>query len=563
MKFGLFELLTLLGSLGLFLFGMKMLSEGLQKVAGDKLRKILSAMTSNRLKGVLTGFLITGIIQSSSATTVMIVSFVNAGLLSLIESIGVIMGANIGTTVTAWIISILGFKINISLLSLPLIGFGFPFVFSRHSKRKSWGELLIGFAILFMGLEFLKNSVPDISSNPEILSFLSNYTDMGLLSILLFLGIGTILTVLIQSSSAVMALTLVMCNSGWISFDIAAAMVLGENIGTTITANLAATVANVSAKRAAGAHLIFNVVGVIWILLVFPPFLKLINGFIISAGGSSPYESAAAIPVALSIFHSSFNIINVILLIGFSSLISKIVIKIIPSKVEDEEFHLKHIKTGMVSTSELSILQAKEEIAVYGRRTKKMFGLVCCQLMESNDKKFHINSERINKYEINSDKIEVEIATYLTKLAEGELGKLGIHRIRTMLKLIDDIESVSDSCFNICKAFNRKKEQKAWFPPEVRENLNIMFAKVNKSLDIMCKNLEMDYSRVTIQAAKAAEKDINEYRNALKHEHLSNVEKKSYKYQAGVIYNDIFSDCEKLADYVINVTEAIVEENNN
>jgi phosphate:Na+ symporter len=312
MKYGIIDFLTLVGSLGFFLYGMKIMSESLQRVAGDKMRSILAKMTSNPVKGVLTGLLITAIIQSSSATTVMVVSFVNAGLLSLIESIGVIMGANIGTTVTAWLISLLGFKVNISIISLPLIGVGFPLLFSNNNKRKSWGEFIIGFAMIFLGLDFLKNSVPDIKSHPEILAFLGNYTNHGVWTHLLFLTIGTVLTMIIQSSSATMALTLVMCNNGWISFDVAAAMVLGENIGTTITANLAASIANVSAKRAARAHFLFNLMGVVWVSLFFPFFLNLIAKFIVNSGGSSPYSDPHAIPVALSIFHTGFNIIEYI-----------------------------------------------------------------------------------------------------------------------------------------------------------------------------------------------------------------------------------------------------------
>jgi len=331
------KILTLIGSLGLFLYGMKIMSEALQKVAGGKMRQILAVMTNNRFKGALTGFLVTTTIQSSSATTVMIVSFVNAGLLSLIAAVGVIMGANIGTTVTAWIISLLGFKISLSFLSLPLIGISFPFFFSKNSLKKSWGELIIGFAILFIGLQFLKESVPDINNNPGILNFLSSFTDLGYISILIFVIIGTILTVIIQSSSATMALTLVMTYNGLIPFELAAAMILGENIGTTITANIAAFVANISAKRAARAHFIFNTFGVIWMLIVFHPFLRVIDHFmqhyhsisILSTDLSKvDYETIKQeYPIALSIFHTSFNILNTLMLIGFASLIAKIATK--------------------------------------------------------------------------------------------------------------------------------------------------------------------------------------------------------------------------------------------
>jgi phosphate:Na+ symporter len=389
MGYGFIDFLTLLGSLGIFLYGMKLMSEALQKVAGNGMREILSKMTSNRIKGVFTGFLITAIIQSSSATTVMMVSFVNAGLLSLTQSIGIIMGANIGTTVTAWLISILGFKVKLSAFALPLIGIALPLLFSKINKRKYVGEIIIGFALLFMGLGFLKEAVPDINSNPEILSFLSGYTEMGYWSYFLFLGIGTLLTIIIQSSSATMALTLVMCTNGWISFDIAAAMVLGENIGTAVTANIAAAVANVSAKRSARAHLIFNVLGVTWVLLIFPFFIQGISWFISLIGGTNPNESVAGIPIALSIFHTTFNILNTIIFFGFAMLIVKIVTKLVPQKDDGEEFRLAFIDTGVLSTSELSIHQAKKEIIVFAERTHKMFDYVKILFEENNDKKFY------------------------------------------------------------------------------------------------------------------------------------------------------------------------------
>lgn len=343
MNYGFTDILTLLGSLGLFLYGMKVMSDALMEVAGDKMRNILASMTSNRVKGVLTGFTITSIIQSSSATTLMVVSFVNAALLTLAESVSVIMGANIGTTVTAWLITILGFKVSMSAIALPLVALGFGLTFSKKIKTRHWGEFIVGFAVLFIGLQFLKESVPDIKQNPEILEWLKAYTDMGFWSVLLFLLIGTILTVVIQSSSATMALTLVMCYEGWIPFDMAAAMVLGENIGTTITANLAALVANYNAKRTAIAHLIFNVLGVIWVLILFFPFLNGINLFVTQNGEPSPYHTPEAIPVALSAFHTSFNIINTSLLIWFVPAIVKIVMKIIPFK-EEEKFAIDQPK---------------------------------------------------------------------------------------------------------------------------------------------------------------------------------------------------------------------------
>lgn len=556
------QFLTLVGSLGLFLFGMKMLSESLQKVAGDRMRNILAAMTSNRVKGILTGLLVTMVVQSSSATTVMVVSFVNAGLLSLVQSIGVIMGANIGTTFTAWMITLLGFKFSISAIALPLIGIGFPLIFSKNNTRRSWGELAVGFSLLFLGLDFLKNSVPNISEQPEILSFLSGYTSLGFFSLILFVAIGTLLTVVIQSSSATMALTLVMCNNGWISFELAAAMVLGENIGTTITANIAAAVANVSAKRAARAHLIFNIIGVFWMLAVFRPYTGVIGSFLVDMGDESPFMSPESVPVALSIFHSSFNLINTLLLVWFTPIIVKVVTRLVPIKEsEEEEFKLKHIEIGLLSTSELSLLQAKKEIVTYAKRTYRMYGFVRELFRETNEKNFHNLFERIEKYENISDRVEVEIATYLNKVSAHDLSDESSRRLQAMFKIISEIESISDSNYNLAKTLRRKRVANIWFNQEIRDNLNHMFDLVDEALNVMLDNLQVGYANINLGPAYEAEERINQFRNKLKDEHIKNVEENKYKYQAGVIYNDLFSEAESLGDYIINVSEDIAEIN--
>jgi phosphate:Na+ symporter len=559
MEYGIVEVLTLLGSLGIFLFGMKLMSESLQKVAGEKMRSILAAMTSTRLKGIFTGFLITAVIQSSSATTVMVVSFVNAGLLSLIESVGVIMGANIGTTVTAWLISILGFKVKMSVLAIPLIGLAFPLMFSKKTKRRSWGELVIGFSLLFIGLQYLKEAVPDIKNNPDVLNFLGNYIHMGYFSLLIFLLIGTLLTVVIQSSSATMALTLVLCFNGLIPFEMAAAMVLGENIGTTITANLAAMVANVSAKRAARAHFIFNTFGVIWVLILFYPFTHLVSWFVIETGADSPYTNPASIPIALSVFHTGFNIANVMILAWFAPFIVTIVEKIVPDKDEDEEYRLKYINVGTLSTSELSILQARNEIVVYSERVINMFSFVKKLFVAEKEKDFDKLYQKIEKYEDIIDRMEVEIANYLTKVSESELSAVGSRRIRAMFELIDDIESIGDSCFNLAKAIKRKREGNNDFIEEITDNIQQMFDLVDEGLSEMQKNLTDEYSVIDASKALEIEEKINNYRNKLRKEHLLNVKEGKYKYKTGVIYNELFSTAEKLADYIINVTEAIQE----
>ncbi|MFW5752256.1 MAG: Na/Pi cotransporter family protein [bacterium] len=552
------KILTLVGSLSLFLFGMRLMSESLLKVAGTKMRAILSTITASKFKSILTGFAITSIIQSSSASTVMIVSFVNAGLLGLAESVGVIMGANIGTTFTAWFISLLGFNIKISTLTIPLVGLAFPLLFSAKTSRRYWGEFIVGFALIFLGLEFLKTTVPDIHSNPEMIEFLSEYTQMGYGSIFIFMLAGILLTIIIQSSSAAIALTLVMCYQGWIGFDLAAAMILGENIGTTITANIAAFVANTAAKKAARAHFIFNLLGAVWLLLIFPVFLKGVDLVVQYFTDKSVFTHANSLPVGLAVFHSAFNIVNVFILVGFIPVILKLSSFLIFKKSEDiEHYKLTHLSTGVLSTDELSILQAKKEIVVYARRVQKMFRLVRQLFSSINDKEFYQITSRINNYEEICDRMEVEIAGYLIRLSEGEISKPGSKRLRIMLRVVDEIESIGDSCYNISKNLNRKKEQKIWFTQDIRNNLNNMFDKIEEAYAVMIKNLEADYKDVDPGKAIAIEKEINHLRNSYKQEHLDNIENRSYKYQAGVIYTDILSQAESLGDHIVNVTKSI------
>jgi len=555
MDFGIVDLLTLLGSLGVFLFGMKLMSESLQKVAGEKLRAILTAMTSNRVKGIFTGVLITAIIQSSSATTVMVVSFVNAGLITLTESVGVIMGANIGTTITAWLISILGFKVSMAKIAIPIIGISFPLLFSKRTKWKNIGELVIGFSLLFIGLGFLKENVPEISV--DSLGFIGSGTDLGFFSLLFFLLIGTVLTVIIQSSSATMALTLVLAANGTITFEMAAAMVLGENIGTTITANMAAIVANTSAKRAARAHLIFNTFGVIWILIVFYPFLKFIDWFMVFDGGGSPLAEKSSIPIALSIFHTTFNILNVLIMVWFIPFIVKVVTKMVKDKEDDEEFRLKYINTGMLSTPELSIMQAKSEIVTFAERATKMFVLVKELFLTEKEKKFYKLFNKIEKYEDISDRMEVEIAEYLAKVSESDLSVSGSRRIKGMFEVIDDIESIADTCFNLAKTIERKKVGKAVFENDISDNILKMFSLIDQALNQMNMVLTAEFSNTNIEKSLLIEQEINKYRTELKEDHLANVKSKRYKYKVGVLYNELFSTAEKLGDYIVNVAESV------
>jgi phosphate:Na+ symporter len=592
MSYTFFDFLKLLGSLGMFLYGMKIMSEGLQKIAGNKLRSILSAMTANRFMGIFTGVLITAMIQSSSATTVMVVSFVNAKILSLAQSISVIMGANIGTTVTAWIISIFGFKVDVGIMVLPLIGLAIPLMFSKHNRNQSLAEFMMGFAFIFMGLDFLKTNVPDLQSNPDMLAFLKNYSNMGYASILLFVLIGSILTIVVQSSSATVAITLVMCSQGWISFEIACATILGENIGTTITANLAALSANVSAKRAAFAHFIFNVFGVICALILFYPFTRMIASIVSSIGPGEPHKLAnflaglnpetisaintggdlspdlkalrteyiglqTAISYSLSLFHSTFNILNVMIMIWFVNVYVKICTKLIKSKKPDEEFQLKHISAGILSTAELSILQAKRETLVYAERMKRMLDMCRDLYKEKNEKSFLRTFGRIEKYENISDRMEVEIGNYLRQVSEGRLSAASKEVIRDILRGITEIESVGDSMYNMARTINRRNENHDGFTAELDEHVETMFELITKALDRMVEVLKIEIPQKSdMDISFNLEHEINTLRNKLKMHNIEDVNSKKYDYTVGVIYMDLIAECEKLGDYVINVVEA-------
>lgn len=597
MNYSLLDFFTLIGSLGLFLYGMKLMSEALQKVAGDRLRAILSAMTKNRVTGILTGILITALIQSSSATTVMVVSFVNAGLLTLVQAITVIMGANIGTTITAWMISLLGFKVSISTIAVPLITLAIPFVFSSNNKRRYLGEFIIGFALLFMGLAGLNANAPDLNANPSMLAFVQNYTNMGYLSVLLFLFIGALLTVVVQSSSATMAITLVMCANGWVPFELAAAMVLGENIGTTITANIAALPANVSAKRAALSHLIFNIFGVVWMLILFFPFTQMVAFLVERMGVGDPrnlIEFARSIPAdtmqmiinhsaelneeqtllheqylnyqvatsyALSLFHTLFNVTNTFLMIWFVKPIANLVSVIIKKKETDEEFQLKYISTGMLSTSELSILQARKEIGLYSERTQRMFGMVRELYKEENENESVKIYTRIEKYENISDRMEIEIADYLAKVAEGRLSSDSKHKTQTMLRIVSEIESVGDACFNLARIVQRKRNDKSAYTTYMNDNVELMFNLVEGAIFQMTKTLNNDdeLDLETFNRSLNIENEINNFRNQLKSQNAVNVNNHDYDYLASVTYMDTIVECEKMGDYVINVMEALRE----
>ena len=547
MDYSFFDFLRLIGSLALFLYGMKIMSEGLQKFAGDSLRRILTAMTTNRVTGVLTGVLITALIQSSSATTVMVVSFVNAGLLTLTQSIGVIMGANIGTTVTAWLISALGFKVDIAAFALPLLAFALPLFFSGKSSRKSIGEFVFGFAFLFMGLQSLKANAPDLGANPEMLAFVQNYTDMGFFSIILFLFIGAILTMIVQASAATMAITLIMCANGWIDYHLGVALVLGENIGTTITANLAAL-----------AHLVFNVFGVMWVLVLFYPFTNAVSWFVTHVMKVS--DPAVAVSFKLAAFHTAFNISNTFIMIWFVSLIEKTVCTLIKPKVEDEEYRLRYITGGMLSTAELSILQAHKEISLFAERTARMFNMVKELFYEKNEETFLKTYSRVEKYENISDRMEIEIANYLTEVSEGRLSSESKEEIRIMLRAVSEIESIADSCNNLARSIKRRNEFKSEFTEEQNKHLDHMFELVSGALNRM--NLILHKPELVhddINPSYNIENEINNYRNQLKSRNIEDINNKLYQYQDGVYYMDMVSESEKLGDYVLNVVQAVIE----
>jgi phosphate:Na+ symporter len=560
-EFGFYDVLKLIGSLGFFMYGMKIMSEGIQKAAGNRLRQILSTMTQNRVLGVLTGFLVTSLVQSSSATTVMTVSFVNAGLLSLVESAGVMMGANVGTTITGWLVSIFGFKVSIAKIALPIIAFGMPMMFVKSGRTKFWGEFLVGFALLFLGLDFLKHSVPDLKSSPEVLSFLAGFADMGILSAMMFIGIGTLLTIAVQSSSAAMALTIVMCHNGWIPFEIAAPMILGENIGTTITAELASIVGNVHAKRSARIHSMFNIVGVTWMLFAYTYFLDGINYLMVDYMGMvSPFEDAASVPIALSFFHTAFNLTNVFIMIWFVPLLVRIAERTVSSKgEEDEQFHLEFIGGYIMGAAELSLLEAKKEVKKFGELTLKMHHQTIKVFEERNPKKARKLISKIAKYEEITDRLEVEIASFLQKVSQGELSERSSIMVRSMISVIGDLERIGDIYYQLSKSLERKLDDEIWFTPDQRNNLVELIGKLGDAFDFMIENIEISADDLNINKAVDIENEIDRLRNRLRKDHLKSIGDSDYNIESGMIYTNMFSSFERIGDHIINVSEALAE----
>ncbi len=555
-------LLTLIGALGVFLYGMTVMSDSIQKLAGSSLRSLLSKMTSNPFKGILTGIGVTSIIQASAATIVMVVSFVNAGLISLPGAISIIMGANIGTTVTAWMVSILGFKVSVTTLCLPLIAIATPLMFTK--KYKTFGSFIIGFALLFYGLGLMQATVPDFTSPKYagVVDTIASLSDYGYLSIILFVLVGSVATVILQSSSAMMAITLVMCSKGLISFEMACALCLGENIGTTVTANIAAMVANRTAKRAARAHLLFNITGVAWILMLFYPITFLIDKFSISLGLGSPLLQAASIPVALSIFHSSFNVANTLILVWFIPAMVKILNKMVPETEDDEVFRLQYIHKGLIHSGEIALEPAKKEIEVFSMRVLRMYDFLPVLFCSKDNKEKESLLNRTAKYEEITDRMELEITSYISKATENEMSQTAIWNMEAMLKIVDNLESVGDSCYQISLSVRQRDDKKVEFSDTQNENILIMFDLVKESLTEMNHNLCSVYTEVDGNGAAEIENRINLFRDKIRQEHNQSIIHGEYTYQTDILYTNMYSQLEKLADYVINVTEAITKKKN-
>ena len=569
---GILQIFTLLGAMGMFLYGMNLMSSGLQKAAGDRLRSFLSAMTSNPFKRVMTGVGITALIQSSSATTVMVVSFVNAGLLTLVQAIGVIMGANIGTTITAWMVSLLGFKADISILAVPLMLLGFLFSNSKKNQHKNIGELIVGFSLLFLGLSFMKESVPDLKQTPEVLEFVRQWSGYGFWSVLIFLGVGTVLTLILQSSSATMAITLIMLSMGWIPFPMACAMVLGENIGTTITANIAASVGNPSAKRAALSHTIFNVFGVIWALVLFRPFLGLVGRIIELLGFPNPAAEGFAVTdpdgadgtaslYGLSMLHTLFNLINTLILVWFTDLIAKIVSKLVkqPENVEEKPYRLKYINAGPLATPELATEQAIKEIIHFANISRNGLGYARAAINETDPDKFEELRGKLVKYEEISDRIEYEIASFLNAVSEGEISESTSYKIKAMYKIIGEMESLGDSGESISRILSRRNVHNKTFDQETVKKLNAMVDLVDNAYNAMIVNLDLAEKAELeeISNAYAAEERINGLRDHLRDEEINSLEDNRKNYQTSVYYMDIVSELEKMGDYMINISQAL------
>ncbi|MBD5246397.1 MAG: Na/Pi cotransporter family protein [Barnesiella sp.] len=607
MDYSILDFLCLIGAVGLFLYGMKVMSEGLQKAAGDKLRSILGAMTRNRFTGTLTGFFITALIQSSSASIVMVVSFVNAGLVSLAQSMAVIFGANVGTTFTAWMLTLFGFKVDISTYAISLISVAIICLFSNKSRTKSIGEFLIGFCLLFLGLDMISNYVPDLQANPEMFEFLQRYAALGFTSVLIFFAVGCVVTMIIQSSAATFAITLIMFSRGWVDFNLACAIVLGSAVGTTITPILASLSGNVAAKRTAAGHLMFNILGSIWCLGLFYYFSDFIIWIANMIGIGNPNELYDTIngikesdpmvynhlfdtkptaddalnlrinsqvpiikslqfkaSVGLCIFYTTYKLINLFIMIWFTKLYVRVVEWLIPAKDKaDEEFQLKFISGGILSASELNIAQAEKEVYVYAERVQRMITMAreLVHTKGGSDEFLKLYA-RLEKYEDISDRMEIEIARYLNRCAEGRLSNEGKRHIAGMLRIVSEVESIADCCMGAGKILMRKVESKAQFTDDIYHNLDMMFDLIDAAMQnmlLLLNNIETSH-RDAINTSYNKEREINNLRNRLRSTNIENINDKKYEYQTGIYYMDLVNDLEKTGDYIVNVVDTVKED---
>lgn len=598
MNYSFLDFLGLLGSVGLFLYGMKVMSEGLQKAAGNRLRTILGAMTRNRFAGALTGIFITALVQSSSASVAMVVGFVNAGLISLGQSLAVTLGANVGSTFTMWVISLFGFKVDVSTVAVPILAFGVPMLFAKTSRTKSIGELLIGFAFLFMALSLISKYVPDLQSNPEMFAFLERYASMGYWSVIVFLFVGIIITMLIQSSAATFAITLIMCSKGWISFDLGCAIILGSKIGTTITPILASLSGNIGAKRAAVAMLLFNSAGAIWVMAIFYPFCNLcawitesvfgqgdpnlLYGFVNTLedtapeiynhlfDGSLPADDATlntmtkmqvSVSFGMSVFPTLVTTINMLIMIWFTNAYVRLLEWLIPSRHrEEEEFTLKFISRGLLGVSELNIAQAEKELEVFAERVGRMVGMAktLVHTKPGNDDFTQLYS-RLEKYEEISDRMELEIGNFLKHVAEGRLSNTSKRHVAGMLSIVTEIESIADCCLGVGKILLRKQQANVHFNEEIYHNIDTMFEYVDKAMTNMVKLLSTVETphESDILVSYNTERELNNRRNLLRTQNIININENHYEYQAAIFYMDIVSCLEKTGDYIINVVDAV------
>jgi phosphate:Na+ symporter len=557
MDFTFISLLMLAGALGLLVFGMKQMSDGLQKLTGPLLRDALSNMSKSPVMGVLTGLLVTSLVQSSSATTVMVVSFVNAGIVTLSESLALIMGANIGTTVTGWLLSLFGFGGNVRMIALPFIAIGVPLLFTKQAWLKAWAQALIGLALIFLGLNEMILTLPSYAG-PQMGPMVRLLdTEFNFIALLLFASVGTVLTMITQSSSAAMALTLVLAFQGWLTFEMAAAMVLGENVGTTITANLAAMAGNVHAKRAARAHLILNVIGLVWMGLLLTFALRGIDLIVVALGHGSPFTDTRALPIALSIFHSGFNLLNVMLLVWFIPQLAQLVTRMQPAQ-GDESFHLEFIGKGIVQTAEISMHEAQKEIAKFAEIDRKGVTLIHMLINETEAEMQAELAARIQRYEEITDRIELEVDRFLTHISNAQLSEASSKRVRSLLLVVNHLETIGDIFLQMSKTVDRKSAKKLWFDQQQRDELNEMYQLVMRVMEVMTVNMEKPLRELNITEAAELERQVNELRMTLRTRNFKRIEKGKVKLETGLIYNDLLSGYEKIADNALLVSEALI-----